>query len=78
MDDESRQALVDLVADSVDTELTLFGEAVEKATAEAEEAGATFTEVDVDAFREAVLPLHEQLVTSETQRKVYDAIMAAD
>jgi tripartite ATP-independent transporter DctP family solute receptor len=78
MDDESRQALLDLVAESVDTELTLFGEAVDKATAEAEEAGATFTEVDVDAFREAVLPLHEQLVTSETQRKVYDAIMAAD
>ena len=34
-------------------------------------------ETHVDAFREAVLPLHEERVTSELTQSIYDAIEAA-
>ncbi|SDH43271.1 TRAP transporter substrate-binding protein [Agrococcus jejuensis] len=77
LDDETRGILEGLLADSVDTELELFATAVDEAVAAAEEAGATFSEADVDAFREAVLPIHEERVTSDLTQSIYDAIDAA-
>ena len=77
MDDESEAALREAVAASVDTEVELFATAVEEARTRAEEAGATFSEPDVEAFRAAVLPLHDEVVTSDSARAVYDAITAA-
>lgn len=77
LDDETRGILEDLLADSVDTELELFATAVDEAVAAAEEAGAQFSEADVDAFREAVLPIHEERVTSDLTQSIYDAIEAA-
>jgi tripartite ATP-independent transporter DctP family solute receptor len=75
--EEDRAIFEDLLTASVDTELELFGAAVEEATAAAEEAGAEFNEVDTEVFREATRPLHEELVTSEVAKTVYDAIEAA-
>ncbi len=75
--EEDRAVFEELLATSVDTELELFGTAVEEATAAAEEAGAQVNDVDVEVFREAVLPLHEESVTSDLARSVYDAIEAA-
>lgn len=77
MDEETKAIFEELLAASVDTELELFNAAVEEAVAAAEEAGAQFSDADVDAFREAVLPLHEERVTTERTQAVYDAIEAA-
>ena len=77
LDDDTREILETLLTESVDTELGLFADAVEESVAAAEEAGATFTEVDVEVFREAVLPIHEQRVTNDLTQSVYDAIDAA-
>ncbi|MGO1768380.1 MAG: TRAP transporter substrate-binding protein [Microbacterium sp.] len=77
MDDDARAAFDDLAAESVDTEVSAFDEAVEEATTAAEEAGAEFNDVDLDAFRDAVLPMHDELVTSPVQKAVYEAIEAA-
>lgn len=75
--EEDRAVFEELLAGSVETELEAFGAAVEEATAAAEEAGAQFNEADVEAFREATRPLHEELVTSDLAQAVYDAIEAA-
>lgn len=75
--EEDQAVFEELLSTSVDTELELFSTAVEEATAAAEEAGAQFNEADVDAFREAVLPLHDESVTSDLARSVYDEIEAA-
>lgn len=75
--EEDRAVFEELLSASVDTELELFGTAVDEATAAAEEAGAQFNDADVDAFREAVLPLHDESVTSDVARSVYDEIEAA-
>lgn len=78
MDDETEAALRAAASASVETEVELFTAAVDEARTKAEAAGATFSEPDVEAFRTAVLPLHEEVVTSESARKVYDAITAAE
>lgn len=75
--EEDQAVFEELLSTSVDTELELFSTAVEEATAAAEEAGAQFNDADVDAFREAVLPLHDEAVTSDLARSVYDEIEAA-
>lgn len=75
--EEDRAIFEELFAASVDTELELFNTAVEEASAAAEEAGAEINDADVEAFREATRPLHEELVTSEVAKSVYDAIEAA-
>ncbi|MDR7234090.1 TRAP transporter substrate-binding protein [Agrococcus sp. BE272] len=77
LDEETKGIFEELLAESVDTELELFSAAVEEAVAAAEEAGAQFSDADVDAFREAVLPLHEERVTTERTQAIYDAIEAA-
>ena len=77
LDDETREILETLLTESVDTELSLFADAVDEAVAAAEEAGATFSEVDVEVFREAVLPIHSERVTNDLTQSVYDAIDAA-
>lgn len=77
LDDETRAIFEELLTASVDTELELFGSAVDEAVAAAEEAGAQFNDADVEAFREAVRPLHEERVTSELTQSIYDAIEAA-
>jgi tripartite ATP-independent transporter DctP family solute receptor len=77
LDDETKEVFQELLMDSVDTELEAFATAVDEATAAAEEAGATVNEVDIEAFREAVQPLHEERVTTDVTRAIYDAIEAA-
>lgn len=76
LDDDIRDIFEDLVEKSIDTQLAAFDSAVEDAIAAAEEAGATFVDVDAEVFREAVLPLHDEIIT-DSNRAVYDAINAA-
>lgn len=76
--DEDTQAEIErLVDEAAQDGLEAFDEAVQEAIADAEEAGATFVDADFDAFREAVLPLHDELVTTDLTQQVYDAIDAA-
>lgn len=75
--EEDQAVFEELLSASVDTELERFSTAVDEATAAAEEAGAQFNDADVDAFREAVRPLHDESVTSDLARSVYDEIEAA-
>lgn len=77
LDAETRGILEGLLADSVDTELELFATAVDEAVAAAEEAGAQFSNADVDAFREAVQPLYDQRIVNDRTQSIYDAIEAA-
>jgi len=77
LDEETRGIFQELLDTSVDTELEAFSAAVEEATAAAEEAGAQFVEADVEAFREAVRPLHDERVTTDVTRSIYEAIEAA-
>lgn len=77
LDEETRGIFEELLTESVATQLELFSTAVEEAVAGSEEAGAQFSDADVDAFRDAVLPLHEERVTTERAQAVYDAIEAA-
>ncbi|MDF2491969.1 MAG: C4-dicarboxylate transporter substrate-binding protein [Microbacterium sp.] len=77
LDEETREIFQDLLDEAVDDELEAFADAVEAAKSEAEDAGATFVESDVDAFREAVLPLHDEKVTTPLTESVYEAITAA-
>ena len=77
IDEADREIFEDLLAEAVDEELAAFSDAVDGAKSEAEDAGATFVEADFDAFREAVLPLHKEKVTTPLTQSVYDAIIAA-
>lgn len=77
LDEETRDIFEDLLTEAVDEELDAFADAVDAAKADAETAGATFVESDIDAFREAVLPLHDEKVTTDLTTSVYDAIEAA-
>ncbi|WP_218221148.1 TRAP transporter substrate-binding protein [Nesterenkonia sp. Act20] len=77
LDEEAQQTLMELLDESVDEELALFSEAVEEARASSEEAGAEFNDVDVEAFREAVMPLHEEAIESDRAQAIYDAIESA-
>jgi tripartite ATP-independent transporter DctP family solute receptor len=45
--------------------------------AAAEEAGAEFNEPDTSLFREAVAPLVDETLTTETARELYDSVRAA-
>lgn len=51
----------------------LWLEATADAVAQAEAGGATFHEVDEEAFREALAPLVEKFIANETQQALYDA-----
>lgn len=77
LDEETRGLFEDLLDEAVDSELEAFDAAVKAAVADAEDAGATFVKADVDAFRKAVLPLHEELITTPASQDIYDAIDAA-
>lgn len=76
MDEDTKEIFEDLIAESIDGQLAAFDSAVQDAIAAAEEEGATFVDVDTDAFRDAVLPLHDEIIT-DSNRAVYDAINAA-
>ncbi|MBP3043691.1 TRAP transporter substrate-binding protein [Arthrobacter jiangjiafuii] len=75
--DEQREALETLFAESVDSELASFDSKVSEAKAKAEAAGATFHEADVEAFREAVTPLHEDKVNNDVTKAIFEKIDAA-
>ncbi|WP_109472325.1 TRAP transporter substrate-binding protein [Ornithinimicrobium cavernae] len=77
MTEEDRAAFDEAWQNTADNHTQLWGEATEKAITDAEAGGATFNEVDAQAFTDALSPLIDQFVTSDSQRALYDAIAAA-
>ncbi|PFG20645.1 TRAP transporter substrate-binding protein [Serinibacter salmoneus] len=77
MDPACNEALFAELPAALVEEGQLWVEEVEASTAAAEEAGAEFNEVDLEAFREAVAPLVEESLTNETTQELYDKVRAA-
>jgi tripartite ATP-independent transporter DctP family solute receptor len=77
LDEETRDMFQELLDDAVLDVLDKFAVAAEESQAKAEEGGAEFIDADADAFREAVLPLHEEVVTTPAMQEIYDAIESA-
>lgn len=77
MSDEDRAALDAEWEKAWQNHTQLWGEATEKAIADAEAGGATFTEVDTAAYTDALTPMLEQFITTDSQQAIYDAARAA-
>lgn len=77
MSEEDRAAFDEAWQNTADYHTELWSEATDKAIADSEAGGATFAEVDEAAFTEALSPLIDEFVTSDSQRALYDAIVAA-
>ncbi|MGZ0712825.1 TRAP transporter substrate-binding protein (plasmid) [Coraliomargarita sp. W4R53] len=77
LDADTQEIFSDLLDVAVEDALAGFYVSVDESETAAKEAGATFVEADADAFREAVLPLHEEVINTPEMQSVYDAIEAA-
>lgn len=73
MSEEDRAELDDGWEQAYEQHTELWEEATEDAITEAEEGGATFSEVDEEAFDEALAPLVDEFITSDSQQELYDA-----
>ncbi|AJY45524.1 TRAP transporter substrate-binding protein [Martelella endophytica] len=69
--DDVKQIFTEELQKAADYEFDVFAEDAAKSRALAEEAGATFNEVDLQPFRDAVRPLTEQKLTSDVTKKIY-------
>ncbi|MRG58983.1 DctP family TRAP transporter solute-binding subunit [Agromyces sp. CFH 90414] len=77
LDEETRELFEELLDGAVEDVLHNFAVAAEEAQEKAEDGGAEFVDADAEAFREAVLPLHEEVVTTSAMEEIYDAIESA-
>lgn len=77
MSEEDRAAFDEGWAAAVEEHTGLWVEQTEQAIADAEADGASFNEVDADAFAEALAALPEELLTEDSQTTLWDAIRGA-
>ncbi|MCM3390180.1 TRAP transporter substrate-binding protein [Ureibacillus chungkukjangi] len=77
MSEEHQQIFKDELAKAIDHEVEMWDEDAKKAIADAEAAGATFNEVDVDLFRKATEPVVQEKLTSENAKKLYEKVREA-
>ncbi len=77
MSDEHKTIFEEELAAAIDLEVELWDADTEAAIKAAEEAGAQFNEVDIDIFREAVQPLIDEKLTSESAKALYDKVRSA-
>ncbi len=77
MTPEVQEIFTELLAEARVHEAELWLEQVDGAKAAAEAAGATFNEVDAEAFAEAIAPLTEQKLTTDVTKTIYDQVRAA-
>lgn len=79
MPEEDRQALLDLIPETIEEANAGFLEFEDESIAKSEEAGAEFvTDVDVDAFKESVQPLIEKSIDNPVREALYDAVQKAN
>lgn len=77
MSPEHQEIFTELLAEARVHEAELWKEQVADGIAAAEAAGATFNEVDADAFAEVIAPLTESKLTNDVTRTIYDQVRAA-
>lgn len=77
MTDEDRAAFDEAWTAAWEQHTDLWKTDTEKAVADAEAAGAEFAEVDTDAFAEALEPLLDEFLTTDSQKATYEAIRGA-
>lgn len=77
MTDEDRAAFDEAWTAAWEQHTDLWKTDTEKAVADAEAAGAEFAEVDADAFAEALEPLLDEFLTTDSQKATYEAIRGA-
>ena len=76
LSDEEREIFVEAARISTEVEMENWDEQVAEAKRVAEEdMGVEFTEVDIEAFKEKVLPLHEEMLKENPKiQEFYDHI----
>jgi tripartite ATP-independent transporter DctP family solute receptor len=77
MSEEDRTAFQEELQAAIDEEAELWKAEIEESHAAAEEAGAQFNEVDVEAFRTALEPLIQEKLASDVAKDLYDQVRAA-
>lgn len=77
MDEEERQSFDEDWTATHQEHTELWAEATEEAIDEAEAGGATFNDVDEAAFDEALVPLADEFITTDSQRELYEAAREA-
>lgn len=78
MPEADREILYECWYDSMDFHTELWKEYTEESRQIAEDNGATFYEVDKEAFAQALAPIVDRFVSDGYQRELFDAIRAAD
>jgi tripartite ATP-independent transporter DctP family solute receptor len=74
MSEEDRAAFDQEWAAAMQEHTDLWADATEKAIADAEADGATFHEADTAAFDEALAPLEDQFLETESSRALFDSL----
>ncbi|KQQ05788.1 MULTISPECIES: TRAP transporter substrate-binding protein [unclassified Rathayibacter] len=77
MSEEDRTAFTEAWGETWQQHTELWNEATETAITDATAAGATFTEVDSDAFTDAIAPLLDEFITDDRQEQLFDEARAA-
>jgi TRAP-type C4-dicarboxylate transport system substrate-binding protein len=77
MSEEDRGVLDEAWVETYEQHTDLWTEATDDAIANAEAGGATFTEVDSEAFVSALTPLVDEFLTEDGQQSLYDTARAA-
>lgn len=76
---EERKIFDEAAQAAQETEFAAWRDSINKAKKQAEAMGVQFIEVDVNEFRNKVLPLHDQLLEATPElRPLYDAATAAN
>lgn len=77
LSDEDKKAFQEAARQAADYEIKLWEEDAKRCREAVVAGGATIVEdVDVESFRNACLPLHDELCTNPDIKWVYDAVMA--
>ena len=77
MTPEHQEVFTELLAEARVHEAELWKEQVADGIAAAEAAGATFNEVDAEAFAEVIAPLTQKKLTNEVTQGIYEQVRAA-
>ena len=76
---EDRQVFLDAAQEAQKAEFAAWHKRIEEAKKQAADMGVEFIQVDVNEFRNKVLPLHQQLLSETPELKpLYDAATAAN
>ncbi|AGF71135.1 C4-dicarboxylate binding protein [Corynebacterium halotolerans YIM 70093 = DSM 44683] len=78
MSEEDREIFLEEWDKTMVEHTDLWQEETDQAIEAAKAAGATFHEVDREAFNEALAPIRDEFLTTEFQRDLFEQVRAAD